>query len=193
MQFSLSSLVLGKQYIYKRWVVIHFIGNKTIPTAGPSEHCHQSNATARTCKCWCSSLVNYLWHSANYKGNCDTDSWEQNTAGLPGAKGQTVLIKKCLGAHKKVLGQSAHLFSFFVGRYAACICSLCGCMLFSLRTSIWGTLNNNPFLFNFAELRNCVKVKVAILNSPSLTILKVSVDLKQHLKEKTNFISIADI
>ena len=30
------------------------------------------------------------------------------------------------------------------------------------------------------ELRNCVKVEVAILDSPSLIILMVSVDVKQH-------------
>ena len=31
-----------------------------------------------------------------------------------------------------------------------------------------------------SELRSCVKVKVAVLDSPSLTVLMVSVDVKQH-------------
>ena len=30
------------------------------------------------------------------------------------------------------------------------------------------------------ELRSCVKVEVAVLGSPSLIVLKVSVDVKQH-------------
>ena len=36
------------------------------------------------------------------------------------------------------------------------------------------TLNLNT------ELRSCVKVDVAVLGSPSLTVLMVSVDVKQH-------------
>ena len=32
----------------------------------------------------------------------------------------------------------------------------------------------------FIELRRCVKVEVAILGSPSLIVLIVSVDVKQH-------------
>ena len=32
----------------------------------------------------------------------------------------------------------------------------------------------------YAELRSCVKVEVAILGSPSLIVLRVSVDVKQH-------------
>ena len=32
----------------------------------------------------------------------------------------------------------------------------------------------------FAELRSCVKVEVAVLGSPSLTVHTVSVDVKQH-------------
>ena len=31
-----------------------------------------------------------------------------------------------------------------------------------------------------AELRSCVKVEVAVLGSPSLIVLMVSVDVKQH-------------
>ena len=33
------------------------------------------------------------------------------------------------------------------------------------------------------ELRSCVKVEVAVLGSPSLVVLMVSVDVKQHLKK----------
>ena len=32
----------------------------------------------------------------------------------------------------------------------------------------------------FSELRSCVKVEVAILGSPTLTVLMVSVNVKQH-------------
>ena len=32
----------------------------------------------------------------------------------------------------------------------------------------------------YLELRSCVKVEVAVLGSPSLTVLMVSVDVKQH-------------
>ena len=31
-----------------------------------------------------------------------------------------------------------------------------------------------------AELRSCVKVEVAVLGSPSLIVLMVSLDMKQH-------------
>ena len=31
-----------------------------------------------------------------------------------------------------------------------------------------------------AEFRSCVKVEVAVLGSPSLTVLMASVDVKQH-------------
>ena len=31
-----------------------------------------------------------------------------------------------------------------------------------------------------SELKSCVKVEVAVLGSPSLILLKVSVDVKQH-------------
>ena len=34
------------------------------------------------------------------------------------------------------------------------------------------------------ELRSCVKVEVVVLGSTSLIVLKVSVDVKQHLKKK---------
>ena len=33
---------------------------------------------------------------------------------------------------------------------------------------------------NHSELRSCVKVEVAYLGSPSLIVLMVSVDVKQH-------------
>ena len=34
-----------------------------------------------------------------------------------------------------------------------------------------------------SELRSCVKVEVAVLGSPSLIILRVSVDIKHHKKK----------
>ena len=36
------------------------------------------------------------------------------------------------------------------------------------------------FLKTWSELGSCVKVEVAVLGSPSLTVLLVSVDVKQH-------------
>ena len=48
---------------------------------------------------------------------------------------------------------------------------------------------NNPYglcgrkatlICSFSELRSCVKVEVDVLVSPSLIILTVSVDVKQH-------------
>ena len=39
------------------------------------------------------------------------------------------------------------------------------------------TLNEQ---FPVSELRSCVTVEVAVLGSPSLTVLMVSVDVKQH-------------
>ena len=35
-------------------------------------------------------------------------------------------------------------------------------------------------LLTFSELRSCVKVKVTILDSPSLIVRAVSADVKQH-------------
>ena len=35
-----------------------------------------------------------------------------------------------------------------------------------------------------SQLRSCVKVEVAVLGCPSLIVLMVSVDIKQHLKKK---------
>ena len=35
-------------------------------------------------------------------------------------------------------------------------------------------------MVNILELRSCVKVEVDILGSPSLIVLMVSVDVKQH-------------
>ena len=48
---------------------------------------------------------------------------------------------------------------------------------------------NSPYIFcgrkatlkcSISELRSCVKVEVAVLGSPSLIVLTVSVDVKQH-------------
>ena len=39
---------------------------------------------------------------------------------------------------------------------------------------------SNVFLRRQSELRSCVKVEVAVLGSPSLIVLMVSVDVKQH-------------
>ena len=39
------------------------------------------------------------------------------------------------------------------------------------------TLNLN---FCHTEVRSCVKVEVVVMGSPSLTVLTVSVDVKQH-------------
>ena len=39
---------------------------------------------------------------------------------------------------------------------------------------------SHTFSFSLAGLRSCVKVEVAVLGSPSLTVLMVSVDVKQH-------------
>ena len=36
------------------------------------------------------------------------------------------------------------------------------------------------YYYQSPELRSCVKVEVAVLGSPSLTVLTVSVDVKQH-------------
>ena len=35
-----------------------------------------------------------------------------------------------------------------------------------------------------SELRSCVKVEVAVVGSPFITVLMVSVDVKHHLKKK---------
>ena len=37
-----------------------------------------------------------------------------------------------------------------------------------------------PFAVEFSQLRSCVKVEAAVLDFPSLTVLMVSVDVKQH-------------
>ena len=37
-----------------------------------------------------------------------------------------------------------------------------------------------------AELRSCVKVEVDVLGSPSLIVLMVAADVRQHLKKKKN-------
>ena len=42
-----------------------------------------------------------------------------------------------------------------------------------------GSWKGEGFLF-LPELRSCVKVEEAVLGSPSLTVLMVSVDVKQH-------------
>ena len=46
------------------------------------------------------------------------------------------------------------------------------------------TRANNRRRLKKSEFRNCVKVEVDVLGSPSLTVLAVSVDVKQHLKKK---------
>ena len=38
--------------------------------------------------------------------------------------------------------------------------------------------------YSISELRSCVKVEVDVLGSPSIIVLMVSVDVKQHLKKK---------
>ena len=38
-------------------------------------------------------------------------------------------------------------------------------------------------LLLFSELKSCVNVEVAVLSSPSLIVLMVSVDVKQHYKK----------
>ena len=44
---------------------------------------------------------------------------------------------------------------------------------------------NKPFSkVHDSEFRNCVRVEVAILGSPSLTVLMVSVDVKEHVEEE---------
>ena len=39
-------------------------------------------------------------------------------------------------------------------------------------------------MYILSELRSCVKVEVAVLDSPPLVSLMVSVDVRQHLKLK---------
>ena len=42
-------------------------------------------------------------------------------------------------------------------------------------------VKHHVYLLNLAsELRSCVNVEVAVLGSPSLIVLLVSVDVKQH-------------
>ena len=43
-----------------------------------------------------------------------------------------------------------------------------------------GECSSGSTFYADSELRSCVKVKVAVLGSPSLIVLKVSVDVKQH-------------
>ena len=38
----------------------------------------------------------------------------------------------------------------------------------------------SELVVRISELRSCVNVEVAILGSPSITVLMVSVDVKQH-------------
>ena len=42
------------------------------------------------------------------------------------------------------------------------------------------TANSGLFQGTFSELTSCVKVEVAVMGSPSLISLMVSVDVKQH-------------
>ena len=41
-------------------------------------------------------------------------------------------------------------------------------------------VKHHVYLLTYSELRTCVKVEVAVLGSQSLTVLMVSVDVKQH-------------
>ena len=43
-----------------------------------------------------------------------------------------------------------------------------------------GVFNAIPVFLKISELRSCVEVEVAVLGSPSLISLMVSVDVKQH-------------
>ena len=45
-------------------------------------------------------------------------------------------------------------------------------------------LKHGPMDIHFSELRNCVTAEVDVLGSKSLLRLKVSVDVKQNLKQK---------
>ena len=47
----------------------------------------------------------------------------------------------------------------------------------------WSLKRKSP-MFGQSELRSCVKVEVDVLGSPSLTVLTVSVDVKQNLKNE---------
>ncbi len=44
-------------------------------------------------------------------------------------------------------------------------------------------LCNHRAVHVYTEPRSCVKVEVAVLGSPSLIVLMVSVELKQHFKK----------
>ena len=48
------------------------------------------------------------------------------------------------------------------------------------------TLNSN---YCGSELRSCVNVEVAVLDSHSLTVIMFSVDVRQHLKKKNVSVS----
>ena len=41
-------------------------------------------------------------------------------------------------------------------------------------------VKHHVYLLDLAELKSCEKVEVAVLVSPSLIVLMVSVDIKQH-------------
>ena len=45
------------------------------------------------------------------------------------------------------------------------------------------TANTGLFQGTFSELRSCVKVEVAVMGSPSLISLMVSVDVKHHTRK----------
>ena len=70
---------------------------------------------------------------------------------------------------------------------AVCVC-VCGRPGLPVPNSPYGlcgrkaTLNLKP---KQSELRSCVKVEVAVLGSPSLIVLIVSVDVKQHERRRS--------
>ena len=64
-----------------------------------------------------------------------------------------------------------------------CVCFVGFCFLhaeISYRSVIAEKFINEVITFRRPEVRSCVKVEVAVLGSPSLIVLMVSVDVKQH-------------
>ena len=63
----------------------------------------------------------------------------------------------------------------------------------------WDNVPNSPYGLcgrkatlncSISELRSCVKVEVAVLGSPPLTVLMVSVDVKQHFKKTKQAVKV---
>ena len=63
-----------------------------------------------------------------------------------------------------------------------CLFVLLGFVFYMLkyRSVIAEKFINEEISFRRPEVRSCMKVEVAVLGSPSLTVLMVSVDVKQH-------------